>query len=344
MASTRKCRICGETILSSQVKCPLCGAPNDAFIVDFPEFITNPETIEQLQEYCAERGMPLLKMRFFIGEDFPEPKAFGIFQALDGDYVVYKNKADGSRAIRYKGGDQAYAVHEILQKLREECAARGIDPDAKLKKAGDSKETADEAPVKPVYGPIGSWYSQHLLGTVWEKIFVGLLILAVSVLFIIPALLVFVAPLVLIPWGIYKIAHKKWKIKGILIWLAVTLAACALAGGTIYNIVTDRSYSEGYYVHDDAVYYLYDDYWYMPDGDDWVPAEDEDLYDAVSEAEYCAEGYSEDWNVGQFTDTELYGELSAQRYEDSDWGSDDDSWDSSYDSWDSDSTSWDSDW
>ena len=37
---------------------------------------------------------------FFIGEDCREPKAYGIFQTDDGDFVVYKNKADGVRAVR----------------------------------------------------------------------------------------------------------------------------------------------------------------------------------------------------------------------------------------------------
>ena len=63
--------------------------------------------------------MPLLRMRFFVGEDFKEPKAFGIYQDGD-DFVVYKNKANGQRAVRYRGPDEAYAVSELFQKLLEE--------------------------------------------------------------------------------------------------------------------------------------------------------------------------------------------------------------------------------
>ena len=46
-------------------------------------------------------------MRFFIGEDFREARAFGIYKAGENRFVVYKNKSDGSRAVRYDGPDEA---------------------------------------------------------------------------------------------------------------------------------------------------------------------------------------------------------------------------------------------
>lgn len=130
MVSTSKCEYCGATLKSSDRNCPQCGAPNPNYVPDGKRQIFLPKTIEELKEYCAERGMPLLRMRFFIGEDFKEPKAFGIYQ--DGsDFVVYKNKANGQRAVRYHGPDEEYAVNELFQKLLEECHNRGIYPDGK---------------------------------------------------------------------------------------------------------------------------------------------------------------------------------------------------------------------
>ncbi len=130
MASTSKCPYCGSTVRSDEQNCPGCGAPNELYVADSPKRITHPTTIAELQEYCAERGMPLLRMRFFIGEDFKEPRAFGIYR--DGeDVIVYKNKADGSRAVRYQGPDEEFAVNEILQKLLQECHNRGIYPDGR---------------------------------------------------------------------------------------------------------------------------------------------------------------------------------------------------------------------
>ena len=128
MASTHKCEYCNSTITSEDQKCPYCGAENPNYIADTPRQIFLPRTIAELKEYCAERGMPLLRMRFFIGEDYREPRAFGIYR--DGDeFIVYKNKSDGSRAIRYRGPDEAHAVDEIFTKLLEECHNRGIYPD-----------------------------------------------------------------------------------------------------------------------------------------------------------------------------------------------------------------------
>ena len=83
-----------------------------------------PKTIEALKAFCANKGMPLEKMRFFIGEDYREARAFGIYRDEDGDYVVYKNKADGSRSVRYQGPDEAYAVKEIYEKLKSEVELR----------------------------------------------------------------------------------------------------------------------------------------------------------------------------------------------------------------------------
>ena len=130
MSSTGKCQYCGGAVSSGDQNCPNCGAPNPNYVAETPRTVFLPKTIDELKQYCAERGMPLLRMRFFIDEDFREPRAFGIYR--DGtDFVVYKNKSDGSRAIRYRGPDEEHAVSELFQKLLEECHNRGIYPDGK---------------------------------------------------------------------------------------------------------------------------------------------------------------------------------------------------------------------
>lgn len=97
----------------------------------------NPKTIEELKAFCAEKGMPLEQMRFFIGEDYREPRAFGIYRDEDGNFVVYKNKDNGSRAVRYQGPDEAYAVKELYEKLKSEVALRRgkASPEATQKNA-----------------------------------------------------------------------------------------------------------------------------------------------------------------------------------------------------------------
>ncbi len=80
-----------------------------------------PRTIEGLAQWYRMRGLPPAEVtRFFIGVDYPHPKAFGIYEDENGDFVVYKNKADGTRAIRYKGKDEAHAVNELYARLKEE--------------------------------------------------------------------------------------------------------------------------------------------------------------------------------------------------------------------------------
>ena len=128
MPTNGKCPFCGGTVASNERKCPECGAANENY-VEYNRVIRDaPRTIGEMKDYCARRGMPLERMRFFIGINYTEPRAFGIYQ--DGDrFVVYKNKSSGERAIRYNGPDEAKAVNELFAKLLDECHMRGIYPE-----------------------------------------------------------------------------------------------------------------------------------------------------------------------------------------------------------------------
>lgn len=143
MTSTDRCPRCGALVLPQEKFCTQCGAPlaaDDTLQAPAPQqaasqqaasqIMARPDSIEALKAYCDAKGMPLEKMRFFIDQDYREPRAFGIYRDGDG-FVVYKNKANGSRAVRYHGPDEAYAVNELFQKLLDECHARGIYPDGK---------------------------------------------------------------------------------------------------------------------------------------------------------------------------------------------------------------------
>lgn len=111
------CEYCGQMIPETEQNCPYCGAANKrvkrtAYGV--------PTTIEELRAYCRAHNLPLQDMRVFIGEDYRGAKAFGIYRdEATGNFIVYKNKADGSRAVRYEGNDEAYAVNELYLKIKE---------------------------------------------------------------------------------------------------------------------------------------------------------------------------------------------------------------------------------
>ncbi len=112
------CEYCNSQYEDTLTHCPNCGAPNQIRKEDH-----QPRTIEELQDWYRKMNLPSYETtRFFIGVDYQQPKAFGIYRKPDGKVVVYKNKADGTRAVRYEGKDEAYGVNEILVKLRNEIA------------------------------------------------------------------------------------------------------------------------------------------------------------------------------------------------------------------------------
>ena len=112
-----KCEYCDQYYDAALPKCPNCGSPNDNLRRNADEV---PKTVGDLKAWFAARGLTAEKTRFFIGENYKGPKAFGIYKEADGRCVVYKNKADGKRAVRYEGYDEAYAVNEIYQRLQSE--------------------------------------------------------------------------------------------------------------------------------------------------------------------------------------------------------------------------------
>jgi len=138
-----KCNYCEQLIDEGQKYCPNCGASMPTANRTASD---QPKTIEELKAWYKAHNLPPEDVtRFFIGKDYRQPKAFGIYKAPDGDFVVYKNKADGQRAIRYKGVDEEYAVNEIYQKLKSEIAdqksrsasARASAPSRKRSKSTD---------------------------------------------------------------------------------------------------------------------------------------------------------------------------------------------------------------
>ena len=129
-----KCDYCQQLVDETEKSCPNCGAPMPTANRTALE---QPKTIEQLQEWYKARNLPPENVtRFFIGKDVKEARAFGIYKNSNGDCVVYKNKSDGSRAIRYQGADEEYAVNEIYQKLKVEIANQ------KNKNAGTSTRSS----------------------------------------------------------------------------------------------------------------------------------------------------------------------------------------------------------
>ena len=114
-----KCEYCNSEINDYDEKCPNCGAVNNRLNRTANDA---PKTIEQLKQWYIDRNLPdEMITRFFIGTNYSFPKAFGIYKDYNtGNFVVYKNKANGQRAIRYEGKDEEYAVTELYLRLKAE--------------------------------------------------------------------------------------------------------------------------------------------------------------------------------------------------------------------------------
>ncbi len=146
-----KCDFCGGMIEDTEPICPNCGAANEHM-----SRVTDgiPKTIEELRAFCEAKKLPLEQMRFFIGEDFKEARAFGIFKDSDGNFVVYKNKADGTRAERYRGPDEAYAVNEIYEKMKSEVALRRNKNSSATQSGGGKPVSKGKALLKKLAYPL----------------------------------------------------------------------------------------------------------------------------------------------------------------------------------------------
>lgn len=135
-----KCDWCGSWINDFDQVCPNCGGVNNNYNRHANGV---PQTIEELKAWAEERNLPLEEMRTFIGEDYKGAKAFGIYKdETDGTFVVYKNKEDGTRAVRYKGTDEAYAVNELYQKMKERVAVQKAHQQPKAAQPAHSTQTA----------------------------------------------------------------------------------------------------------------------------------------------------------------------------------------------------------
>lgn len=297
-------------------------------------------SIEELKQKCAEKNMPLEKMRFFIGEDRIEPKCFGVYQdEKTGKWIVYKNKADGSRAIRYNGPDEAEAAQIIWDKIGDEIKLR------KDLYANPYDETAFRKDHTPRYGGFsGNKPSPQTISGYRDK----------------PRTfnntgqrssepekpMTFLEMLLMFPIVLFSFL---WEHK-----IAVIISAVILLG--VFSDVIWPAPQDGYYRRGDETYYCLDDNWYIYEAGEWIRTllDDDNIKDY-----YLGDTYYDDYGVSDFTDTGFYSDYIVDEYTgthynnnnyDTDNGAwydndyDDDDYDYDFDDWDTDDTDWDSDW
>ena len=336
------CDYCGAVFEDTVDRCPSCGASNPKRNVADKK----PRTIDELEQWYRDRNLPPSEVtRFFIGLNYTEPKAFGIYKNELGDFVVYKNKADGSRAIRYEGKDEEYAVNELYQKLKDEIVNQKYLNQHNY--SGSSGRTVKNlVDSNGVLNPTG-WFLILFFAFFFGGGFLTL-----------PVVLV-----VLFIWQSCKVTDEKKKKRyrrlGIGIGSVTTLCIALIIALFVTNI---PRHTTGYYTNNNH-YYYYDSHisqWYEYDSDYdyWNHTDTPSFYvDNKSSKDldyyYMGETYGS-WNTNatdfsdiNSTNSTHYSDI--QSYEDTHSSSSYDSYDSSYDwdsgdSWDSGGSDWDSDW
>ena len=353
-----KCEYCDAMISDRAAHCPNCGAPNEHIKRMTAK---TPQTIEQLESWYAARKLPPYEStRFFIGINYLKPRAFGIYR--DGeDVVVYKNKDNGERSVRYRGTDEAYAVNEIYLKLKSEILAQ---KERKGNRTGSSSGTGARSPKssKSSPGPKKSRPHGCCIGA-----FIALAFIVLCFLFIVPpgfkillvcAGLGLPAVYLILNATVFKKSDDpdRREDRNLKFWIIYAIIMVGLL--VVSGIFTDTS--PKYYKYDGDVYCKRNGSYYRYEYD-----KDYDVYDYVPvlTIPYMLEEYPDNYSF----DTNSDGWVDAYEYEEDnygggyssgsddgwDWGSDSDyDWDygSDYDSdwdsggWDSGSSDWDSDW
>lgn len=346
-----KCEYCGSMIEETADKCPFCGAANNAVKRTADK---TPKTIAELQQWYQDRHLPPYETtRFFIGINYKKPKAFGIYQ--DGDqFIVYKNKANGERAIRYQGTDEAYAVNELYLKLKSEILNQKANNQTRKQQQTLTREQKKEK-------------RKNILITfaIFFAGFVGLISIAIidmlakgfgASLFwsVFLAIGLTIASLILagkfgdrVPllqkFHDNVIGEKSTGRAFLLTYVVIYVISFCLLFAPLHAY-----YNVSYYRYNDTIYantrhswYEYEDYGY---GGDYEKVSKSSIPDDVlaNKTDYQF-NYNDDneW-------TSSFTEFEDSSYYDEHYTSDSDS-DSSYDwdsgdSWDSGTTDWDSDW
>ena len=331
----RKCVQCGAFYDAAEPVCPSCGAKYST---------EGPQTIEELKAWCEARNLTPERTRFFVGENYKKPKAFGIYQDSKGDFIVYKNKANGQRAVRYSGPDEAFAVSELYARLLEEIdnqrhlsavrrAGTGAPGSRVISGSQETSASPEESgPVRvKKCGNCGAEFSADSPDAPCP--FCGAADKGIYETF--PQQ----TP------GRRRSHSRKRKRERTALWLFIAVLALLLPMMFLFGDKNRR----GYYRLGDTIYYCLSDVWYYWDdtGDSWVRVSSGTLPEELSEnaKDYYDSGYySAEYNTERFEDTYEYrkwDEERTRRNNDHDDDYDNDDWD--FD-WDIGGTDWDSDW
>lgn len=373
-----QCEFCDSMFNDTLEQCPNCGAPNSNVRRSTSD---QPTTIEGLKEWYESKGLPDPEItRFFIGVDYKNPKAFGIYKEENsGNFIVYKNKADGSRAVRYKGTDEAFAVNELLTRLKQEILQQKSHNISR--RASNYDSGRQNTYSKPMPKKKNKMIGAFLIAAVIFSFAAGFYGLTTqdnfrpeSGYYKYDGKYYYNYNNNDYRWAVYDKSVSEWKEAGYstggifgdnktveesyLSFDYKSSYKCTDFGETLLysDWVNDYQVTPGYYQYDDVIYYHMtygmDDNWYYYDDDEWISSDyvPDDLKHQIYAEDFW---YTPDWSnetqITDFEDTQYYSDYQEelQSYKETYDDDDDDSYydsDDDYDyDWGSDD-SWDSDW
>ena len=371
-----KCEYCGGMFDDTLEKCPNCGAAN---VNVKRSTVDQPTTIEELKSWYSSKGLPPYETtRFFIGENYKNPRAFGIYKDENtGKFIVYKNKDTGERAVRYEGTDEAYAVNELFMRLKQEILEQ--------KARNVSSGNVPQQNSTPSSEYVNYKRQQRYKSGRNESLIVGaILIIIVALIFCCGIRKATVKNVPIDPgyyrykdavfyhlddhdwnWLKYDTATDSWVLtedqyntpltknykKAQKYFLSSGYKSeygCsdACESEAYYDFINNYCVDSGYYTYDDSVYYHDGNSphygWYIYDDNisDWEEVGDDDIPNDLKH-EYLADDfwYTPDWD----TETEVYDFTDSDYYRDNYAVDYDDEYDYSYsssDSYSSDNDSW----
>lgn len=345
-----KCEYCGSIIKETDEKCPYCGATNNAVKRTADG---TPKTIEQLQQWYVDRHLPPYEVtRFFIGINYTKPRAFGIYKE-GNEFIVYKNKANGERAVRYRGTDEAYAVNELYLKLKDEILnqkAHNQDRRSQYKNTSNTEKASVGKVLKYmliIILAIVAFIGVVIVGLILDELYKGLPVTIIVSL--IAAVFVTIFSLCFITdhkeRSKFCEKYSSWISKENnegYHWLG-HYAICVLLCGLILIQPIHNYCKIDYYSYNDRIYVNSHYHWFEYDGYDYDRVSRSDIPDEVldNKTAYGFDYADDEWNNSftAFEDSNYYEEhYNSSSDSDSDYD-----WDSN-DSWDSNDTDWDSDW
>lgn len=82
-------------------------------------------SVKEYQDFVKKHNLPLEKMRFALERKYDKRWFYLYYDPTLDEWIVAKNKDDGTTAVRYRGPSEATACQILFDKMEDEARKRG---------------------------------------------------------------------------------------------------------------------------------------------------------------------------------------------------------------------------